>query len=270
MVRKAFSLIELLVVIAILGCLIAVIVPCMRYSRYKAQSVTCASNLRQLALLLNSYAYFHEVYPPGFSNLPNQGVPPGGYVGNLTFDRKGWWWFHFISENNTGLSSVENMITCPSSTSTNNFPLSKLCGNYGVNFSICKIASSTTTDELHGRSLSSTTIRRPAQVILLMDAGYTIMNWAAASPFDAGSSQDDLFSRKAAHYVPGLSINSQKKTIYPDLNNDAVRGRHPGRSLNTALADGSAKKMVAEDLLIETEKPFESPAYLNWSPLYKR
>jgi hypothetical protein len=223
-----------------------------------------------LALLLNSYAYFHEVYPPGFSNLFSQGVPPGGYVGNLTFDRKGWWWFHFISENNAGLSSVENMIACPSSTSTNNFPLSKLCGNYGINFSICKIATSSATDELHGRSLSPTTIRRPSRVVLLMDAGYTIINWTAASLSDAGSLDDDLFSRTAAHYVPGLSINSQKNSIYPDLNNDAVEGRHPGRCLNTTLADGSAKKMVAEDLLIETENPSESPAYLNWSPLYER
>jgi len=160
MVQKAFTLIELLVVIAILGCLAAVIVPCMRYSKYKAQSVVCASNLRQMTLLLNSYAYFHKAYPPGFSNLPNQGVPPGGYAGNLSFDRKGWWWFHFISEYNAGLSAVESMIACPSSTSTNNFPLSKLCGNYGINFSICKIASTITTDELHGRSLNPTTIQR--------------------------------------------------------------------------------------------------------------
>jgi prepilin-type N-terminal cleavage/methylation domain-containing protein len=269
MARKAFTLIELLVVIAILGCLVAVVVPCIRYSKYKAQSVVCTSNLRQLALLLDSYVCSHNTYPPGFSNLPNQGVPPGDYVGNLTFDRKGWWWFHFISENNAGLSSVENMIICPSSPPTDIYPLSKLCGNYGINFSICKIASSTTNDDLHGRSLSPTAIRRPSQVILLMDAGYTIMNWAAASSFDVGSSQDELFSRKAAHYVPGLSINSQK-TIYSELNSDAVGGRHPNQRLNTMLADGSAKKMRSEDLLIETERPFESSAYLNWSPLYKR
>jgi prepilin-type N-terminal cleavage/methylation domain-containing protein/prepilin-type processing-associated H-X9-DG protein len=267
MVRKAFTLIELLVVIAILGCLMAVVIPCIRYSRYKAQSVICASNLGQLTALLNSYDSFQGTYPPGFcSILSCINVPPGGPIGNSSIDHMGWWWFHFLMETGESPSIVKKMITCPSSVITQNSDLNKLCGNYGINYSICKIAKLNCDEEFQGRSLSPASMRRPAQNILLADSGYGLMSWKSAT-LDT-TCIFEWPTRQDVYYIPGLSINSSK-TICPDLQADAVGGRHPNRSLNTIFADGSAKKMSAEDLLITTEISSESPAYLTWSPSSK-
>jgi prepilin-type N-terminal cleavage/methylation domain-containing protein len=267
MVRKAFTLIELLVVIAVLGCLVAIAIPGIRHSKLKARAVVCASNLGQLSILLNTYAAFQGAYPPGFCNLPGLSSPPGGYIGNFSFDRKGWYWFHFIVDAREGLSSIEKMISCPSSPATVDPKFSKLCRNYGINYSISKIAALTTTNEFYGSPLRPVSMRRPAQNILLADSGYSLISWKAATMDPTYTFE--WVERQDVFYVPGLSINSQK-TIHDELKTDAVHGRHPNRTLNIICADGASKRIPAEDLLIAADKPPESSeAYLIWSPSSK-
>jgi prepilin-type N-terminal cleavage/methylation domain-containing protein/prepilin-type processing-associated H-X9-DG protein len=268
MVRRAFTLLELLVVIAVIGCLLAVILPSMRYSKYQVQSVICTSNLRQLTLLLNTYAHFQTFYPPGLCDLSNcSSTPPGGYIGNPADDWMGWWWFHFLIDEQDGKTVLEKIISCPSSTIKNDSRLSPLCGNYGVNYSICKIAKLNSDEEFVGCSLKPGQMRQPAGVLLIADSGYSLLSWKAATlnpEYTFECSQ-----RKNAFYVPGLSINPQK-SIRPDLKTDAVKGRHPNRTINVGFCDGSVRKLPAETLLLTTDTPSDSPAYLIWSPLNKR
>lgn len=64
-VRRAFSLLELIVVLAILGVLAALLVAAVQRVRLAAARITCANNLRQLALALHNHHDTAGSFPPG-------------------------------------------------------------------------------------------------------------------------------------------------------------------------------------------------------------
>lgn len=67
--RCAFTLIELLVVIAIITLLVAVLLPALAASRRAAQSVTCASSLRQITAAANTFALDNDGLLPSAGSL---------------------------------------------------------------------------------------------------------------------------------------------------------------------------------------------------------
>lgn len=69
--RLAFTLIELLTVIAIIGILAAIIIPTVGAVRQTAQTASCVSNMRQIAMAMNIYADDNKgLYPPSFNDAP--------------------------------------------------------------------------------------------------------------------------------------------------------------------------------------------------------
>lgn len=62
--RRAFTLVELLVVVAVIAVLIAILLPALRRARETAYRVSCASNMRQLALAFLLYANDHRGFLP--------------------------------------------------------------------------------------------------------------------------------------------------------------------------------------------------------------
>ena len=138
-----------------------------------------------------------------------------------------------------------------------------LCGNYGVNLSICKMSTgSVDQNEFVGKPRWGSEILRPAQTLLIVESGYAIISWRHAADFPPVTLGNAYIEDTA--YVPGLSINRQRQ-LWPGQEIDAFYGRHPQMTVNVGFADGHVARIKAEDLLV---KKAANGHYENRSPLW--
>jgi prepilin-type N-terminal cleavage/methylation domain-containing protein/prepilin-type processing-associated H-X9-DG protein len=262
MKNSGFTLVELLVVIAVIALLMAISVPSLQGSRQQARAVLCGSNVKQLALSLIMYETHNGTLPYGFDNT-RLDPPPGGWKGNPAYDRIGWWWLNYIGDDSKKPHAKGTVYWCPAR-QTNDLELKNrvLCGNYGVNQSICKNSRGSRKGFV-GTPLSTTYVLHPDQTLLVVDCGYSLISWWHATdsaPVALGTARAD-----AASYVPGLRVNEERQMqIWKGLKHDALDGRHPNRTVNVGFADGHAKRAKADDLFVEKT----DDGYRNQSPLW--
>ena len=259
---RCFTLVELLVTIATITLLTAILLPSLQNSRHVAKTTLCSSNIRQLACSLILYDTENETFPYAFDDIPMI-PPPAGPAGDQRYDRMGWWWFDRISDCFRQDRGKRTVLWCPSrqvreDSVTGNI----LCGNYGVNQSICKSSRGwSSPTEFIGTPLGATNISHPGQTLLVVDCGYSMITWRHATHtplITLSETRED-----AASYVPGLCINKQRE-IWPGQEQDAVIGRHPNRSVNIGFVDGHVNRTEADDLFVEKT----DDGYLNHSSLW--
>ena len=260
-------MVELLVVIAAVAFFIAVLSPSLQRFRQQSKAVLCSSNVKQLIYGLLMYETENRALPYSFCVKRDHNYkriePPGGYPGGK-YDRKGWWWFNFIEGFYKESDHKRTVVQCPSkwlndSMLKNNI----LCGNYGVNRSICKSFDERQPyrEEFVGMPLNTSEITRPDETLLIVDSGYSMISWWQAMdkpPVALGSAIIEDTT-----YVPGLKINKER-----DLRSgqewDAIYGRHPNKTVNVGFTDGHVSRKKADDLLVEKT----GDDYKNKSPLW--
>ena len=261
MKRTGFTLIELIVVIAIIAVLMAILVPVSQNCGQQAKAVLCSSNIKQLVLGLVAYETENETLPHAFDNTPMD-APPGGYPGDSKYDRKGWWWFNHLADYFSKDKGKRMVRWCPSrQIREHRLRDNVLCGNYGVNQSVCKSSSGRQSRaEFIGTPLRSSDISQPGQALLIVDCGYSMITWWHATdvpPITLGSTIEDTA------YIPGLEINKERD-FWPGQEQDAINGRHPNKTVNVGFADGHISRVKADDLFVEEN----GGNYSNRSPLW--
>ncbi len=239
----------------------AILVPSLQNSRQQARVVLCRSNIKQLTVGLFMYESENQTLPYGFHDTLTP--PPGGYPGYFQYDRTGWWWFNHISDYSRKATGRKRAVWCPSRR-INNKKLKDniLCGNYGVNQSICKSFSGRQSRaEFIGTPLSIADILHAGQTLLVVDSGYSMITWWHATDVPSITLGSTIIEDTA--YIPGLKINAERD-LWPGQEQDAINGRHPNKSVNVGYADGHINRIKADDLFVEEN----GGNYSNRSPLW--
>lgn len=261
--RGAFTVLELLVVIAVIGLLVAITQPCLQSARHYVRRAVCGSNIRQLLLGLATYETENERYPYSFNDI-RMDVPPGGYAGYGSIDMYGWWWFDYVGGFYKKSDRKKSVLECPAKKLKRaGLRTDILCGNYGVNQSICRMATHLSKwADFIGKPLRSVDISSPGQTLLIVDSGYSMINWNHATD-TPGAYLDNTWIEDTA-YVPGLKINKERE-LWAGQEEDAIHGRHPNRTVNVGFVDGHISCTKADELFIERAA---DGCYRNRTPLW--
>ena len=151
--RRGFTLVELLAVIAIVGMLALLLMVVLPKVRESAHRATCASNLRQLGLLVLSYTADHK------NQLPrSREAGLFSFVSNILPDTK---------LGNQADNQMGKLLFCPSDDSGGVATYSITGGYPGDNTGL--YVRSTTSDYVEGR-FPINAYPRPSQTFLMVEA----------------------------------------------------------------------------------------------------
>ena len=254
-------------VIAIIALLIAVLIPSLRKSRFQTEVLVCSSNLKQLIYSMTMYHDDNGTFTNALnhSKYARQNPPSGGHAGDAGQDLPGWWWFNYITDYSKKDFNQKSVVWCPSRNITDvNLKRNVLCGNYGVNQSICKSTSGEKRQtEFTGKPLGMSSIPRHSETLLVFDCGYSMIKWWHVTD-NPPEPLLGIFGQDYA-YIPGLRINQEKKQR-PGLEWDAINGRHPNKTVNVGFVDGHVDAKKADYFFVEKTEADYKNLFPLWRP----
>ena len=245
--RAAFTLVELLVVIGIIAVLVGILLPSLSRARQSAQSVACASNLRQLYTATEIYASMFKGYM-----LPST----AGTGSSQSFS---WWGVDVLGAtfgvkraNNSGAAQLDavnriaKMVRCPSADRRDNVgtKATVFTADYTYNSNLGDFRGEdmnrTTTpqatyDSYHAWANFKKKTQIPQNVVVALDNNDLIQN-----DDDRFFRLEDLVTDKGGTYGRAGNRHQQKKANV--LFNDGVVRLL--KAFNSTSSDGTAPAAV--------------------------
>jgi prepilin-type N-terminal cleavage/methylation domain-containing protein/prepilin-type processing-associated H-X9-DG protein len=260
-----FTLVELLVVIGIIALLISILLPSLNKARQAANTVACASNMRQIGLMFRMYAN------------ENSGIlPPGGY--QLAPGRN-WTWTDWMDKyltggrmpdavkdgdySNTAQTYCPPILQCPSDNST---PMRNITykpirnrnwNSFGLgSLGISTISAGPTTVDFYGKPASR------KQYSSIANDTIMLMEWSD------GSVINDSLPNSPMGTTGGSAKDAPAQQVKGPWENTNLPSNSPVGAISYALHPGGRFNYLIADGHVEAMTPYESAGVIKGSPDY--